>query len=182
MAVKLKRNDNGTFDIRTEEQARKALEGMANLQAEIAELQAEHGISEMMDDAAELKKGATEWAKAQRRKPGDQVRIECDGFHAVLIEQAYDARFIATEDDLTGDEPTVRKIKPLRAIIRKKFGPFTKGSKSSQIWKRITKSVVDKDALDEVVAEGLLTVKEITPAFVEKKKAPFLRVFHAGDE
>jgi len=173
----LKRNDNGTFVVRNLEDARTALETVMLLKAEVEELMKEHGITEMMDDAAEMKKAATAWAVTQRRNPTDEFKIQGDGFHATLIEQPYDARFIATENDLTGDEPDNRDVIPLRRTIRKKYGPFKKGSKSSRLWQRITKPVVMREALDEAVAEGLLSIEEVAPSFVEKRKAAYLRIF-----
>jgi hypothetical protein len=169
----LKMLSNGQYEVKTLKDAKAALEGMVALEAEISELMKEHGIDEMMQDAAEMKRAAQAFCAAK-----EIDRVDLDGCHFTLIKQAYDSRFIATDDDLNGAEPADRKIVPLRKIIRKKFGPFGKGKKSSEIWKRITKPTVVKEALDEVVAEGLLTVDEIAPSFVEKQKAPYLRRFN----
>jgi hypothetical protein len=168
----LKMLDNGQYVVKTLAEAQEALAMMRELEAEIRTIQKEHGIDEMMQDATELKKAAQAYAVEKGLE-----RIEGDGFHGTLISQSFDSHFIATDEDLANEEPAGRKLNSLRAIIRKKFGPYTKGSKSSQLWRRATKPVVDRTALDEIVAEGLLTVKEITPAFVEKKKSPYLRIF-----
>lgn len=168
----LKMNPNGTYEVKSLKDAKQALEGMMALDAEIRELMEEHGISEMMQDATEMKKAAQAYCVAKGIE-----RVEMGDVHFTLVKQAYDSRFIATEADLTGEEPVDRKVVPLRQIIRKKFGPFGKGKKASEIWKRITKPVVVKEALDEVVAEGLLSVDDISPSFVEKQKAPYLRKF-----
>lgn len=173
----LKMLSNGQYQVRTLKEAQEALQGMKNLQAEIEELMKEHGIDEMMQDATEMKKAATAYAVKNKLE-----QIKCKGFHATLIEQSYDTHFLAVDEDVREAQPTVdRPLKSVKAILRKKFGPMTKGSKSLDIWKRVTKPVVDKAALDEVVGEGLLTVKEITPAFIEKKKAPYLRLFDDKD-
>jgi len=170
MALKMLKN--GQYVVKSRADAVAALEGMIALESEIRELMKEQGIDEMMQDAAEMKKAAQAYCVNNGID-----RLDLEGVHFTLIKQAYDSRFIATEDDLTGDEPDNRQIIPLRKIIRKKFGPFGKGTNASRIWKRITKSVIVKEALDEVVAEGLLTVDEISPSFVEKHKTPYLRKF-----
>lgn len=170
--MSLKMLANGQYEVKTLKQAKEALQGMRNLQAEIEEMMKESGISEMMEDATEMKRAATAYAVSNKLE-----RIDCNGFHATLIEQSYDTHFLATDEDVREAEPQGRQLKSLRSILRKKFGPMTKGSKSLEIWKRVTKPVVDKTALEEVVAEGELTAKELTPSFVEKKKAPYLRVF-----
>jgi hypothetical protein len=169
----LKMLSNGQYQVRSLKEAQEALLGMRNLEAEIKELMDEHGITEMMQDATEMKKAATAYAVENNL---DQ--IQCKGFHATLIQQSYGTQFLATDEDVREAQvDTDRPLKSLRSILRKKFGPLTKGSRSLEIWKRVTKPVIDKAALDDVVSEGLLNVKEITPAFVEKKKAPYLRVF-----
>jgi hypothetical protein len=36
---------------------------------------------------------------------------------------------------------------------------------------------VVKEAIEEVIAEGILTVDEISPSFVEREKKPYVRIF-----
>lgn len=167
------RKFKGTKDVR------QALQDYMAKQRKIEKLKRKHGILDLEAEAQELKQAATLWA-ALNLKGGDQ--IECDGFHATLISQPYDSRFLATDEDrdeyIEANEPIKdRQVISLRHIVRKKFGPFSKGSQSSKIWRRITRPVVVKEALDEVVGEGLLTVEEITPSFVEKQKAPYLQFY-----
>lgn len=164
---------------RQSKDVRKALQDYMTLQRKIEKLKRKHGIIDMEAAADELKKAVTLWA-ALNLEPGSQ--IECDGFHATLISQPYDSRFLATDEErddyLDANQPIKdRQVISLRQIVREKFGPFGKGTKSSRIWRRITRPVVVKEALDEVVGEGLLTVDEIAPSFVEKHKAPYLRFF-----
>src|SRR5262245_34491598 len=107
-------------------------------------------------------------------------QVGTDGAHATLVQATYGGKVLATSEDFRDlDEiPTDRPIMPLREIIKMKFGAIKAGSKSLEIWKRVTKPVVRMDALDEVVSEGLLTVDEIAPAYIEKQKRPYVRVFN----
>jgi hypothetical protein len=172
--VALKMLANGQYEVRNLKEAQTAINGARNLQKEIKELQEEHGILEMMQDATEMMKAATRYAVAQKKKPSDDVRIEGDGFHATLIAQNYDAHFVGTKDDLANEDQIGRKIIPLRTIIYRKFKDK---AKAKEVWFAVSKRVVVKEKIEEAVAEGLLTVDEISPSFVEKTKQPYLRLY-----
>jgi len=179
----LKQLSNGTYEIRNMKDAVAALNLFQTLDEEIIELMQEHGITEMMQDAVELKKAVTKWAVETKTE-----RIDYEGHHATLISQNYDARFIGTKDEVPTDRAElyrygivdehgreVRKIVPLRAILKKKFKKHP--AKVKEIWQRATVRIVDKEAVEELISEGVLTVDEIAPCFVEKTKAPYLRPF-----
>jgi hypothetical protein len=168
----LKRLKNGQFQVKNVEEAREALIGSENLKEEVQALMQEHGITEMMEDAAEMKKAATAWAANT-----DTPRIDLGNGrqgepYALLRRDKYGGTWIASSDDIDGNTPV--SVIPLLYILRKKFKNKTE---RSEIWNRITKRTVDQDALDRVVREGLLTAEEIAPAFYEKEKAPFLIVY-----
>jgi hypothetical protein len=169
----LKRLPNGQYDVTTEKQAKEALKVSQELTEEIAELQKEHGILEMMDDATELKKAVLRFAQTKGMR-----QINFPGYHATLVEVPYASQIVGTKDDLPEGDAGFKTHKdgviPLRTIIFKKFKSKTK---AKEIWKRATKRVVDSEAVDELVAEGILTVDEVAPAFIEKMKTPFLRVY-----
>lgn len=174
----LKRTDNGQYIIKSKKELKAAMNLFQTLKAEIEQIREEHGLPEMEVDAVELKKAAT----AYMVQAGiEQVDID-GGAHATLVRQSYDSRFVATkadleELDLSEFNTADRKVKPLRTIIFKKF---PKGE-AKEIWNRVTRRVVNKAAIEEVVAEGLLTVDEIAPSFIEKSKTPYLRVFEEKD-
>lgn len=163
-----KRNANGTYDVKNEKQAKEALRAMIELKHEVARLQEEHGITEMMDDSTELKKAATRWAVEQNQEAIDIG----GGVYARLRRDKYGGTWIATDDDLDGAPGTSLS---LRRILRVKF----KGDKAAltEIWNRVTKRTVDPDKLNRVVEEGLLSAEEIAPAFYEKEKQPFLMIY-----
>lgn len=156
-----------------ETRAEKLLNQRVSLEAEIAEKKKKAGITALETKLEKVKESLTEVMTEYEIE-----QVEGEGYHATLIRQSYGAFFLATDEDANeADVPTDRNLSSMRTIIREKFGPYKKGSKSSHIWKRITKSVVIPDAVEEVVSEGLLTVDEISPAFIEKVKKPYARVF-----
>lgn len=165
----IQRLGNGQYEVKTLKQAKEALLAARELSDAIAELQREHGITEMMDDATEMKKAATRWAAEH-----DMARIELGGgVYALLRRDKYGGQWVATSDDLAADIPT--DVVPLRDILEAKFSKRPKTLK--EMWLRITKRAVDVDALTREVADGNLTAEEIAPAYFEKEKAPFLRVY-----
>ena len=102
------------------------------------------------------------------------ARIELGGgVYALLRRDKYGGQWVATSDDLAADIPT--DVVPLRDILEAKFSKRPKTLK--EMWLRITKRAVDVDALTREVADGNLTAEEIAPAYFEKEKAPFLRVY-----
>jgi hypothetical protein len=165
-------------------EAAKLLTTITELQITIAIARSKAGLDDLEARLDEAKSSLTALMAANGLE-----QVEGAKHHATLIRQNYSSAFLATKDDIPTDrdellsigaiseDGSVRKLVSLRTIIRKKYGPFKKGSKSSEIWKRITKPVVLPDAVEEVVAEGLLSIKEITPAFIEKQKKPYVRIF-----
>jgi hypothetical protein len=180
----LKRKENGEFVITNMKQAQSALIHMRALKAECDEIRKAEGLDEMEMDQVELKKAVTRWAVAAGI---DRIEID-DGVWATMIAQNYDAHFIGTDADIPttreemfrlgilDDDGTVkRSIIPLRKIIFRKFKKNPKMQK--EIWNRVTKRVVVKEEVEEIVAEGILTVDDIAPCFVEKAKTPYLRIY-----
>ena len=100
-------------------------------------------------------------------------------FHATLIEQFYDQRYIATDDEIPGNLPEGREVVSFQSMIEKKFKSSvkTKGSKARKIWLRATKRALDKEAVEQLVAEDVISISELAQCFIEKAKTPFIRVF-----
>ena len=167
MAAKTKKSKKKITEIDSTKIAQRALKEHLALEAEIAKRTVEAGIPELAALSAEYKSLVTEWAVNEKVE-----RIEIDDtHHATLISQFYDSRFIGTADDLTGEE--AKGVIPLRTLLRRQFGK--EGAK--EIWHRVTRRVVDRELVEEVIAEGILTVDDVAPAFVEKQKKPYLRIF-----
>lgn len=172
----VKVNSNGSYTVTSKEGAVKALKMMNERSEEAQALMAEHGISELMQEATELKKAATAFCVAkgvEKLDLGDQ--------YATLREDGYDRRWILDDDEIT-DESLPVGVVSLHSIIVAKYGNElkVKGSKARKLWMKITKRVVDAEALQEAVDRGDLDEDEIEPAFVEKKKAPYLRLYPKG--
>jgi hypothetical protein len=168
--VALKRLGNGMFVVGNKKQAIEALVAMKNLQNEIEEFKKENGIDEMETDAVELKKAATAYF-AQNNI--DELDLP-DGSYAKLISQGYDRRWLWTQEEASETEGAVG----LRKVV---FRKFKNKVQRAEIMERLTKRVVIPSAVDELVEEGLLDEDEIAASFVEKRKAPYLRIFGSRD-
>jgi hypothetical protein len=168
-SMAVKSNINGTYTISTKADVVKALKMMQERKEEAESLMREHGIQELMQEATELKKAATAYCVAKGIS-----NVDMGDSYAQLREDGYDRRWIGTRAELAEMDAPEGAV-PLRTILQRKFGG--KSDTFKETWNRITKRVIDKDSLQEVIDEGVLDEDEIAPAFVEKKKAPYLRVY-----
>lgn len=185
MAVK--RKDNGAYEIKNLKQAKEALGLFQTLKAEYDEIRQENDMVEMELDQVELKKAVTRWCIEAKV---DRIQID-KTTHATLIEQAYDATFIGTDEEiptkredllrmgLIGPKGEIRKVTSLRKIIKRKYKKNPK--KAKEIWNQVTRRVVIKSEVEELVAEGILTIDDLAPCYVEKAKAPYLRIFESDN-
>jgi len=174
----LKRLSNGQYVIKNAKEAAAAMGLFQTLVEEVEALREEHGIKEIEEDQIELKRAVTAY---MIEKEISDIKIpDRDGMYGKLIEQGYDKRVIATSEELEdyvrdGKELVAPKVIPLRKLFVKKFGKGTKEFKEA--WKRATKPVADVAELEHMVAEEILTVKELAQCYAEKKKTPYLRIF-----
>lgn len=168
MAAKSKKPVEIT-EVTSYEELKLALVQVAKWKDEIDRLSQEAGIPALEEKASALKKLATDYAVKEEIERVDFA----PGIHGTLIQQFFDGRFVGTEEDIRGDERD--GVIPLRQIIRKKF----KGdaAKVKEVWMACTKRIVDKDAVEEVISKGVLTVEEVTPAYTERAKQPYFRIF-----
>jgi hypothetical protein len=160
----LKRDDHGQYHLTSKKQVISALALMEELKADIQELMDKYDITEMMQDATELKKAAQRWLIENKI---DELEIK-DGKRVKLIRAGYDRRWI-----LTSKEDVPKGAVPLRNLLKKKL----KDAEFKEVWGRITKRVADPVEIDEIIAEGIVTEKDIAKAFVEKEKAPYMRIY-----
>lgn len=164
----LTRTKSGQFVVKSKAQAKAALLLMEELKNDIATLKREHGIDELEQDAVELKKAAEGYMVA---KEVDEIQLD-NGNYAKLIRGGYDRHWVLNDSEIPENAPGV---KSLRSILKKKFGTSTAGYRDAM--RRITKRIPDAEKIEEAVSEGLLTEKEIAPAFVEKERKPYLRLY-----
>lgn len=155
----LKRNANGEFVIKTKEEAVRALEMMQRLQDDYNEIRKEHGLEELEMDMTELKKAATRYCT---EKDIQSLDIPEAGKIAKLVRAVNTKRWVGTKAEIKADDP--EGVKPLRSLV------------SKEVWMEITTRVPDPAKIDEAVAEGTITAKEIMPAYVETFKAPYLLI------
>jgi hypothetical protein len=178
----LKRLSSGQYVIKSAKEAAAAMAMFQTLVEEVEQIREENGLKEIEEDQIELKRAVT--AYMVENEISDIKIPDRDGMYGKLIEQGYDKRVIATADELAeyvvdGKLLVQPNVVPLRKVLAKKFGKGTKEFKAA--WKRATKPVADVAELEQMVAEGKLTVKELSKCYAEKKKTPYLRIFGKGD-
>ena len=155
---------SGGANVKTKADAIAALEISVRLKEEAEALMQEHGITEMLEAAEALKKKATAFAAS---KNIDKLDLP-DGRYGKLITAVHERVWVGTKGDIPEGAPD--KITPLKSLVPK------------EVWMKITKRVPDPERIDEAVSEGLITHDQIAPAYFEKMRAPFLRVFGGGKE
>jgi CBS domain-containing protein len=165
----LKRNEHGEYILTSKKQVVAALKLMDELAADISELMDKYDIHEMMQDSTELKRAAERYLIENEI---DELPIE-GGKRAKLIRGGYDRRWI-----LTSKEDVPKGAVPLRTLLKKKLKP----AEFKEVMNRITIKVVNPAEIDEIVAEGIVTEKDIKKAFVEKEKKPYMRIYDQAAE
>ena len=167
----LKIHQDGFVEIKSKKAALEALQAFRDLKAEIDEVKKESGLDELERDAMAYKAAAQNYMIDK-----DVEQLQGDGWHATLVKGHGSSRWIVDHGDLTGDEPD--RVVPLRDIIEEKFGSSVKAKGAARrMWMRITKRVADVEGIEEVVNAGDLDVDEISPAFIETPRAPYVRIF-----
>jgi hypothetical protein len=148
--------------IKTKADAIEALENATRLKDEAEALMQEYGITEMLEQAEKEKKAATVYAAA---KGIDKLDLP-DGRYGKLIQAVGERVWVGTKADVPAEAGD--NVKPLKSLVTK------------EVWMKITKRVPDPELIDEAVGDGLITEDEIAPAYFEKLRAPYIRVF-GGD-
>jgi hypothetical protein len=149
--------------IKTKADAVEALAEATKLKDEAEALMQEHGITEMLETADELKKRATSFAAS---KGIDKLDLP-DGRYGKLIQAVGERIWIGTKKDIPEGAPT--RIKPLKSLV------------SKEVWMMITRRVPDPELIEQAVSDGAVTLDEIEPAYFEKMRAPYLRVFGSNN-
>jgi len=165
--VALARKANGEYVLKSRQELVRALRMMQGLKLEIAQWKKENGIDEMEQDAVELKKAAERYMTS---KGLDEIQLEGTSY-AKLIRAGYDRRWILLDKDMPDEaHPSAMS---LRRILKRHFST----DEFKAVWARVSKRVADPEGIQEVVDEGLITENEIAPAFIEKERRPFLRIY-----
>jgi hypothetical protein len=168
----LKVHENGFIEISSEEAATEALSRFRNLKAEIEEVRKESGL-------ADLEKDAVAYSAAVRdfmiKHALDQ--LQGDGFHGTLVKGFMEARWVTDERDLSGDEPAY--VETLQVLIERKCkSKISKpGSKARKLWLSLTRRVADPQLIEDAVGRGDVVVDEISAAWYERPRQPYLRVY-----
>jgi hypothetical protein len=155
----LKRRKNGTYVVDKKADAEEALMLMLEIEDAIKEIHKDNGIPEMMMDSTELKRAATRYFASKRIKA---MTLKGAGKVAKLIEGS-EGQWIGTKAEMPDDAPD--GVRPLKSIVGK------------DMWKRITRRMIDPDKIMEAVSKGELDEDEISAAYYEKPRAPYVRLY-----
>jgi hypothetical protein len=164
----LTRTKSGQFVIKSKPQLKAALTLMQELKDDISTLRKEHGIDELEQDAVELKKAAEGYMTT---KDIDEIQLD-NGNYAKLIRGGYDRHWVLFDSEIPENAPGV---KSLRSILKKKFAKNP--TRFREVMRSITTRIPDAEKIEEAVSDGTLSESEIAPAFIEKEKKPYLRIF-----
>jgi hypothetical protein len=130
------------------------------LQDEIAEIERQSGLLDKREQVKVMRSSLTAYMVET-----DTSRIEAGpGKHARLIEATAERVWIAEDDDVPVDPPGKRSLKSI----------FDKAT-----FLMLTKRVADPEKILEAVEEGLVATEDLAPAYYERMKAPYIRVFNA---
>jgi hypothetical protein len=139
--------------------AAQLLEESVELKQKAEALMAEHGITEMLAEADTLKQRATEFCVENEIE-----RLELsNGRYGKLIESTQERVIVGTKDEMPVNAP--RTLRPLKSLV------------SKEVWMKITKRVPDADKIEQAIGDGLLTLDDVAPAYFERMRKPYLRVF-----
>jgi hypothetical protein len=167
----LKPGIDGRYFLKSEAQVKQALKKMEDLAVEIAELESKHGIIDKRHDALQLKTAAQNF---MLEKELDAIELD-DGRYARIVRSYTDRHWVLTKDDLPENTAIPSGFKSLRQILSKKFG--AKSAIFKSVWMTATKRVADPMGIQELVREGRVSEEELAPAYIERERAPFLRIF-----
>jgi hypothetical protein len=149
--------------VKTKDDAIEVLQHATRLKEEAETLMLQYGITDMLEKADDLKREVTKFAAA---KGIDKLDLP-DGRYGKLIQAVHERVWVGTKDDVPESAPD--KVKPLKSLVTK------------EVWMKITRRVPDPERIEQAVSEGLVTLDQIEPAYFEKMRAPFLRVFGSGN-
>jgi len=139
----------------------RAQEEIAEFQTEVDKLAKKRGIDKLKHEVEESKRDLTNYMARNRMS-----RLDLDEAGYVnCIQSTAEHVWILSKSEIPVDAPD--GMKPLRTLL------------SREAFMRVTKRVIDKDALDEAVADGDIDEKEIAAAHFTRMRAPYIR-FESG--
>lgn len=150
----------GAIVVDDAESAKNALEMMEQAKAD---------IKPVLDFIEQARKAAQHWAVVSATKV---IQLEEPEVYYRKIQRT--SRFwVASPADMPSSKP--KGAKSLREICEGK--KVKAGKKMIPLWNFITKRVPDPDKINEAVARGFLTEKEVGKAYLETTGDPFIQRF-----
>lgn len=151
---------------------------MEVLKLELAAKEQEHGITKLRQKIEQRKQKVKDFMVEN-----DVDAIDfADGSrrYVKLIRQTFDRQVISDDRDreIVFGGVVGKDLKyTLKEIIEHKYGTIKSNRKARRLWLRVTRRIVDLPELEEAVSEGLLSVDEISPAYYERRKAPYIQTY-----
>jgi hypothetical protein len=168
--VPLKRLKNGTYEIKNEKDAIRAVE----LGYELKE-----ALRDDMNNATELHRAAARYYQAQ--SDDSRARLSelyiADGVRATLV-QRFSRFWIGLKSDMPPDAPP--EARTLRAICGNRKIRRDRDGKLIPLWNFVTKRVPDPEKIEMAINLGYLDEDEASKAFLEKPQAPYFK-FSGGE-
>lgn len=147
------------MDMKTKAEAIKALVQADKLEREAKEMEIQYGISERRNKAKVIKSEVAHFFAA---KGITAVELPT-GATGRLIQSVQERVWVGTKEDMPVDAP--EGLKPLKSLV------------SKEIWMKLTRRRPDPEKIDQAVADGLVTIDEIQPAYYERMRAGYIRIF-----
>ena len=136
---------------------------IVELQEDIALLRLTSGIQEKESQVKALRDGLRDYmieSSTSRVKAGDNK-------YARLVESAKERIWIGTDKDVPAGMAGKKSLKSLLP---------------RRLWMAVSKRVPDPQLILEAVERGDITLERIAPAYYERMKAPYVRVFNNNDQ
>ena len=162
-----------TLKISDVDSAAAAGERLLAMQTELANLRQQTGIERLEQRIDEYKTKLRDFCVEAEE---ETINLQ-GGRYVRLVQSASERRIIGTTEELNAisdSEGQPTGMKSLMRILQEKF-PTDK--RWVEIWRRATKPIPDISAIEQLVSEGILSVEDLQPAYYEKKKSPYIRIF-----
>jgi hypothetical protein len=145
--------------MKTKDEAIKALVQADKLEKEAKELEIQYGITERKEKAKAIKGDVARFFAAK----GIQAVQLPSGATGRLITSVQERVWVGTREDMPEDAPD--GLKPLKSLVTK------------EIWMKLSRRKADPEKIDQAVSDGLVTIDEIMPAYYERMRAGYVRIF-----
>jgi hypothetical protein len=100
------------------------------------------------------------------------AEIEFDGWRSDFVERSDGGQWIWDEDDIPKNIDASEQVVPLKKLLRR----IRDKVKRQMITDSITRTTIDRAALDDAVKRGLIDHELIAPAYIEAIKTTYVQI------